>query len=89
MALYSSGCEESHPATFVLAGSNWSSRGVFFYLYLFMDIFSRKIVGWQIYESESSEQASEVLKDLCWREGIGKNWLSFRPCWIRSIQAST
>ncbi len=50
-----------------------TTRGVFFYLYLFMDIFSRKIVGWQIYESESSEQASEVLKDLCRREGIGKD----------------
>ena len=29
--------------------------GQFFYLYLFMDIFSRKIVGWQIHERESSQ----------------------------------
>ena len=29
--------------------------GIYFYLYLFLDIFSRKIVGCQIYESESSE----------------------------------
>ena len=50
-----------------------ATRGVFFYLYLFMDIFSRKIVGWQIYEHESSEQASEVLKDLCRQEGIQKD----------------
>lgn len=50
-----------------------TTRGVFYYLYLFMDIFSRKIVGWQIYDSESSEQASEVLKDLCHREGIDKD----------------
>src|SRR4029077_15359244 len=28
--------------------------GIYFYLYLFMDIYSRKIVGWQVYESESS-----------------------------------
>jgi transposase InsO family protein len=45
-------------------------RGQFFYLYLFMDIFSRKIVGWQVYEEESSALASDVLRDLCQREGI-------------------
>lgn len=45
-------------------------RGQFFYLYLFMDIFSRKIVGWQVYEEESSALAGEVLRDLCQREGI-------------------
>lgn len=42
-------------------------RGQYFYLYLFMDVFSRKIVGWQVYAEESSAQASEVLKDLCAR----------------------
>lgn len=44
--------------------------GAFFYLYLFMDIFSRKIVGWQVYDAESSELASEVIRDICLREGI-------------------
>lgn len=45
-------------------------RGQFFYLYLFLDIFSRKIVGWQVYEEENSALAGEVLCDLCHREGI-------------------
>jgi putative transposase len=45
-------------------------RGVYFYLYLFMDIYSRKIVGWQVYDSESSELASEVMRDICQREQI-------------------
>lgn len=45
-------------------------RGQFFYLYLFLDIFSRKIVGWQVYEEESSALASELLRDLCQREGV-------------------
>lgn len=45
-------------------------RGQFFYLYLFLDIFSRKIVGWQVYEEENSALAGEVLRDLCHREGI-------------------
>jgi transposase InsO family protein len=45
-------------------------KGIFFYLYLFMDVFSRKIVGWQVYETESSEQAADILRDLCRRENI-------------------
>jgi transposase InsO family protein len=47
-----------------------SIKGMFFYLYLFMDIFSRKIVGWQVYEQESSELASEIMIDISRREGI-------------------
>jgi len=45
-------------------------RGQYFYLYLFMDVFSRMIVGWQVYAEESSAQASEIIKDLCAREAI-------------------
>lgn len=45
-------------------------RGQFFYLYLFLDLFSRKIVGWQVYEEESSALASELLRDLCHRAGV-------------------
>lgn len=48
-------------------------KGIYFYLYLFMDVFSRKIVGWQIYEVESSELASEVMRDICIREAIAPN----------------
>jgi hypothetical protein len=40
------------------------------YLDLFLAIFSRKIVGWQVYETESSELASEVTRDICAREHI-------------------
>ena len=35
-----------------------------------MDILSRKIVGWQIYETESGELAAEVMRDICERENI-------------------
>jgi len=48
-------------------------KGCYFYLYLFMDIYSRKVVGWQIFDSESSEQASEVMRDICAREHISPN----------------
>jgi transposase InsO family protein len=45
-------------------------KGSYFYLYLFMDIFSRKIVGWQVYDVESADLAGEVMRDICARENI-------------------
>lgn len=50
-------------------------RGLYFYLYAFMDIYSRKLVGWQVYERESSELACEVLHDICQREQIAPQQL--------------
>ena len=44
--------------------------GHYFYLYLFLDIFSRKIVGWQVYENESSEPAGAVMRKICLCERI-------------------
>ena len=40
-------------------------KGIYFYLYMFIDIFSRKVVGWQVFENESSALAGEVMKDIC------------------------
>jgi putative transposase len=40
-------------------------RGRYFYLYLFMDVFSRAIMGWEILESESGEQASTLFARIC------------------------
>ena len=45
-------------------------HGVYFYLYLFLDVFSRKIVAAQVFAEENGAHASDVLKDLCWREKI-------------------
>ncbi len=45
-------------------------KGQFFYLYLFLDIFSRQIVGWQVFEEESSLSASELLQDIYQCEGL-------------------
>jgi len=47
-------------------------KGQFYYLYLFVDIFSRKIVGWQIYREESSAHAADVIKDICRQENIAE-----------------
>jgi putative transposase len=48
-------------------------KGIYFYLYMFIDIFSRKVVGWQVYEVESSALAGEVMRDICARENIAPN----------------
>lgn len=47
-------------------------RGAYFYLYLILDIFSRKIVGWEIHENESGEHASELILKAHRREGVGQ-----------------
>ena len=38
-------------------------RGQHFYLYLFEDLFSRKIVGWQVFDCESAELAGQLPND--------------------------
>ena len=45
-------------------------RGQYYYLYLFLDIFSRKIVGAEVFEKESSELSSRLLVRICESEGI-------------------
>ena len=48
----------------------YTVRGIFFYLYLVMDVFSRKIVGWEVFENESSDNASTLIRKTYLREGI-------------------
>jgi transposase InsO family protein len=50
-------------------------RGVFFYLYLIMDLYSRQIVGWEVSATESAEQAAEVFHKAHRREGVGTQTL--------------
>lgn len=45
-------------------------RGVFFYLYLVLDIYSRKIVGWQVHDCETSALAADMMTDICHRERV-------------------
>ncbi len=45
-------------------------KGVFFYLYLIMDVFSRKIVGWEVDDRESADQASSLFRKTYLREGV-------------------
>jgi len=45
-------------------------RGAFFYFYLIMDIYSRKIVGWEVYPQECAEHAARVFHKAHLREGV-------------------
>ena len=44
--------------------------GMFFYLYLFVDIWSRRIVGWEVHEYESAEISSLIMHKLEKKYGI-------------------
>ncbi len=48
-------------------------RGRFFYLYMVMDLYSRKAVACQVYEYESGDLAAELITDACLREKIPEN----------------
>jgi transposase InsO family protein len=43
--------------------------GMFFYLYLIVDIYSRKIVGWEVHERESAELAATLIRRAVMAEG--------------------
>ena len=47
-----------------------SVRGQFYYLYLVLDIWSRKIVGWAVHERESADHAAALIRETALREGI-------------------
>ena len=48
-------------------------KGLHFYLYLILDIFSRKIVGWEIHDDESAENASTLIRKAHLKENIRDN----------------
>ena len=50
-------------------------RGLYWYLYLILDIYSRKIVGWEVHESENGELGAAllqraVLSERCFRQPL-------------------
>ena len=49
---------------------NGPIKGTHYYLYLISDLFSRKIVGWEVWEEESAEHASELIRRTTMLEKI-------------------
>jgi putative transposase len=52
--------------TKLLGPTKWS----YFYLYVIMDVFSRKVVGWMVAERESATLARKLIFETAEREGI-------------------
>ena len=46
------------------------AKGLHFYLYLILDVFSRKIVGWEIHDEESAAHAATLIRRTHLREDI-------------------
>jgi putative transposase len=51
-------------------------KGKFYYLYLFLDIYSRYIVGWHIDEYQDNKIAAKVFKDICRKLNIPPHQLT-------------
>lgn len=45
-------------------------RGTFFFLYLILDVWSRKIVGAEVYSEETPERAAELFQTTCRRHEL-------------------
>jgi putative transposase len=56
---------------------NAARRGEHYRLYLVVDIWSRKIVGWRVEDEELSDLAANMLEDACAREGVASDSLVF------------
>ena len=68
------------PKSFTATGPNplWSwdisyipsqTRGQHWYLYLIVDIYSRKIVAWEVHEDETGAHAKDLVQRALLREG--------------------
>ena len=50
-------------------------RGEFFYLYLIEDIWSRKIVGYEVHQTESMVLSSQLIEQVCADNGVTRQGL--------------
>ena len=45
-------------------------RGLFFYLFAVIDLYSRKIVAWEVHARASGDETAVLIERPCWREHI-------------------
>ena len=54
-------------------------KGLFYRLYLILDLFSRKVVGWEVWETEEAKHAETLVKKAVINEKIqGTTCIAFR-----------
>lgn len=64
-------------------------QGLFYYLYFFIDIYSRKIIGFEVYESENASYAEQVIKQACENEKVTRHQISLHSDNGSPMKAST
>jgi putative transposase len=52
------------------------SKGVYYYLYVMIDIYSRYVVGWLIADVESAELAEQLIAETCAKQGVQRAQLT-------------
>jgi putative transposase len=52
------------------------SKGVYYYLYVIIDIYSRYVVGWLIAEVEAAELAEQLIAETCAKQGVQRAHLT-------------
>jgi putative transposase len=58
--------------TKLLGPTKWT----YYYLYVVLDLFSRKVVGWLLATTESAELAEQLIAEACARQDISPNQLT-------------
>jgi transposase InsO family protein len=48
------------------------TKGIFFYLYMVIDLYSRKVVAWQVHNREDSTLAGALIQEGCYQEGVSR-----------------
>ena len=67
---------------------NGPIKGMHYYLYMFSDLYSRKIVGWEVWESEDAKHASELVKRIYRNEKIYIRNMQKEPLVLHSDNGS-
>lgn len=49
---------------------NGPIKGLYYYLYLILDIYTRDIVGWEVWEEETAEHASRLIRKAVLAQGL-------------------
>ena len=47
-----------------------AAKGPYFHLYMIMDVYSRKIIGWEVYLAESAWLGANVIEKTAQRERL-------------------
>jgi putative transposase len=52
------------------------TKWTYFYLYVIIDIYSRCVVGWMVAHRETTELATQLIRETCARQGIREGQLT-------------